>query len=219
MNAAASTSTVTRLFEGRRIVIEAPTAGVILSAWRKGRWYEEPLLAHLRSLKLRGLAVDAGANVGNHTLWLALVCGLQVAAFEPLHAALLRRNLAANRLVHRVQVYEVALGRAADTAAHLGKGQLATGRGLIAVRTLDSFGLHGVVLLKADVEFMEPDVLRGGEQTIRRDRPIIVAEVHPGHEQALAEVLRPWGYERRRVFHGKGSPTPVEEWRSTQASP
>ena len=199
----------------RRMVIEAPAGGVILRAWRARRWYEQPLLDHIRQLKLTGLAVDAGANVGNHTLWFARACGLRVAAFEPILHELLRSNVRRNGLGSRVSVYPFALGTSEQTAEHLGKGALQVGCGDIPVRTLDSVGLEGVVLLKADVEFMEPAVLAGGEETIRRDRPIIFAEVHPGHEAALAAVLAPWGYVRIRRHRSKFVATPIEEWWSS----
>jgi len=208
-----TTQLVSLTLADRNVVIETPAGGVIASAWRAGRWYEAPLLEHVRGLHLKGLAVDAGANVGNHTLWFALACHLKVAAFEPLHAALLRANVERNACRDRVTVYETALGSGPAKALHRGKGELAVGTGTIPVAALDSFDLVNVVLIKADVEFMEPAVLAGGARTIQRDRPIIVAEVHPGHEQALADVLTPWRYVKTKRFHGKFSPTPVEEWR------
>jgi FkbM family methyltransferase len=201
-----------------RLTIEAPRGGVIARAWGAGRWYEFPLLEYIRSLRLRGLAVDAGANVGNHTLWLSRACGLRVAAFEPLHHAILERNVARNRAAGLVTIYRVALGAGTAAATHLGKGALRVGFGEIPVRTLDSFALGGehgpVALIKADVEFMEPQVLAGGAATIRRDRPIILSEVHPGHEAALAAVLRPLGYRRTQRFRSKFVATPIEEWRA-----
>jgi FkbM family methyltransferase len=196
------------------MTIEAPAGGVIARAWHAGHWYEAPLLEHIRTLGVDGLAVDAGANIGNHTLWFARACSLTVAAFEPLHHALLRGNVHRNGLDAQVNVYPFALGASATTALHLGKGALRTGSGAIPVRTLDSCELTGVALVKADVEGMEPQALAGGEQTIRRDRPVIFAEVWPGHEAALAAVLTPWGYRKVRRFYGRGgTPTPVEEWR------
>lgn len=207
------TKRVSLMLRGKRLTIEAPPAGVIARAWAAGRWYEHPLLDYIRTLRLKGTAVDAGANIGNHTLWLALACGLRVEAFEPLHGDLLTRNVTRNRAAPLVRIHRVALGASETAATHLGKGALHTGDGVIPVRTLDSFALPQVSLIKADVEFMEPDVFRGAEQTIRRDRPILFAEVHPGREELLAAVLRPFGYAKHRRFQSRFTWTPMEEWR------
>lgn len=196
----------------RTLTIEAPVGGVIARAWAAGRWYEFPLLEYIKRLNLKGNVVDAGANIGNHTLWFAVACNLPVVAFEPLHGDILSRNVQKNK-VPGVTIHKVALGAVDTTAEHLGKGALQVGAGTLPVRTMDSFGLQNVAMIKADVEFMEPDVLRGGERTIRRDHPIIFSEVHPGREALLAEVLSPWGYRLHKRFRSKFNPTPIEEWR------
>lgn len=63
--------------------------------------------------------VDAGANIGNHTLFFAKVCGAaEVHAFEPLRTifAVLERNVALNGLTN-VRCHNMALGAAAGRAA------------------------------------------------------------------------------------------------------
>lgn len=185
--------------------------GKIARCWQHGTFYEMPLLRHLHEQRFTGLAVDAGANIGNHTLWLAAVCGLDVAAFEPLTHEALAANVALNGL--NVRVEPVALGARDDTAVHTSAGRLTTGAGNLPVRTLDSYALTDVSVVKIDVEGMEPDVLQGGEKTIRRDRPVIVAEEHNQAEHdAIAAVLQPWGYRMTRRFHGRGQATPVGRW-------
>jgi len=207
------TERVTMPLGARRLELEAPAGGSIARTWKLGLWYEAPLLLHIQAQQFHGLAVDAGANIGNHALWLALACGLQVVAFEPLYHRLLARNVAQNGAGELVTVHPCALGIGEQLAEHVGKDALKVGAGTIPVRALDNFDLRGVVLIKADVEFMEPDVLLGGERTIRRDRPVIYAEVHPGHEAALVAVLAPWGYVQTKRFHSQQNATPVEEWR------
>jgi hypothetical protein len=53
---------------------------------------------------------------------------------------------------------------------------MATVESGIVVRTLDSYGLDGVSILKVDVEGYEEDVLRGAVDTIRRCQPVIFFE-------------------------------------------
>lgn len=190
--------------------------GKIPACWRAGKPYERPLLEHIYAERFRGVAVDAGANIGNHTLWLSGVCGLDVVAFEPIKHAELSRNVALNGLNRRVQIAPVALGANAGTALHVGKGRLDPARGALPVRRLDDYDLNDVVVIKADVEGMEADVLAGGEGTINRCRPVIFAEEWgPSEHEALAAVLEPWGYQMVKRFHGKDSATPVGRWDPT----
>lgn len=186
--------------------------GKIAGYWRRGKVYEGPLLTRIRRAGYRGVALDIGANVGNHTLWMAMVCRLRVVAFEPVEVRDLADNVALNGLRRQVRVEPAALGDQPGTAHHTGAGRLSPGGGL-PVRTLDSYGLRGVRLVKIDVEGMEPAVLRGGEMTIRRDRPTIWAEEHdqPEHD-AIAAVLEPWGYAMAQRLHRRGAATPMGRW-------
>lgn len=186
--------------------------GRIAGYWRRGKVYEGPLLERIWRRRYHGTALDIGANVGNHTLYLAAACGMRVVAFEPVQHAELRANVALNDFSPRVQVEPVALGDHDGTAEHVGAGRLRPG-GKLVVRTLDSYTVHNVRLVKIDVEGMEPAVLRGGEQTIRRHRPTIWAEEHNQAEHdAIAAVLEPWGYRMVQRLHRRGAATPMGRW-------
>lgn len=189
-----------------------------------GRPFEWPLLERIYEQRFTGTAVDVGANVGNHALWFAAICGLDVVAFEPVTVTELQANIDANGLDIRVE--PTALGATPGNASDRGirKGdpagdptdyedwgfnhKLDVGDGPIEIRTLDSYELEDVALIKVDVEGMEPDVLQGGIETIRRCRPAIYAEALVS--SPLATVLEPLGY--RRVARLKRG-TPLEEWK------
>src|SRR5690606_5148952 len=81
---------------GQRIRLQ-DRPGVISRAWKRGEPYESPLLEHIYLQGFRGLALDVGANVGNHALWLSVVCGLKTVAFEPIHHDALRQNVRLNQ--------------------------------------------------------------------------------------------------------------------------
>lgn len=183
---------------GSRYRIHDPGGGGrVAKILRTGTPYEAGVLGDMASLGLSGVAVDVGANIGNHSLWLAVVCGMQVEAFEPLpdNLAQLRRNVGLNQLDHRVRVHPVALGSHNSTAEHTGRGRLHTGTGDLMVRTLDSYQLSDVALLKIDVEGMETEVIRGGMDTITRDRPVIYAEAwDDAYRAATGALLEPLGY-------------------------
>lgn len=74
----------------------------------------------------------------------------------------------------------------------------------VSMRTLDSFELKGIDLIKIDCEGYEYAVLQGAEKTIRREKPCIIVEQKPGKgstygydDLAAVELLRAWGAELR----------------------
>lgn len=137
------------------------------------------------------LVVEAGANIGAHTVDLSRLVGQdgEVHAFEPQRIVFqtLCANLALNQCKN-VYARQVAVG--ADQGSTLVPAVEPTDRenfGGISLRSvefgdavpliaLDSLDLPACHLLKADVEGMEVEVIRGAEQTIRNYRPIMYVE-------------------------------------------
>ena len=192
---------------------EITADGRIGAVIESGKPYESELLEAIYEEGFAGVAVDVGAHVGNHSLWFSLVCGLQVVAFEPINFPALCANVAHNAAP--ILICPVALGAEPGWAHSAGKGVLRHGDGSIPVATLDQYGLRDVAVVKIDVEGMEPQVLRGAEQMILAERPVIFAEARTDEDHvAIAEVLDTWGYERIRRFASKSVASPVEEWRS-----
>jgi hypothetical protein len=68
----------------------------------------------------------------------------------------------------------------------------------VVLETLDAYVARTgrtPAVLKIDTETTEPDVIRGGVETIRTHRPWIVCEVlGSGRPQELAELMAPMGY-------------------------
>lgn len=161
-------------------------------------FYERPMLAALApSLRANDLVIDAGANIGNHTLFFAKILGCRVLAFEPVQqtADLLRENVRANGVDDRVRVIQMALGERGATArisssdpANLGGTTLAVDPGGdIRVTSLDEIEIdHPVRLIKVDVEGMDLAVLRGARRLLEHDRPWVLCEA--GTAKAFEEV-------------------------------
>lgn len=82
------------------------------------------------------------------------------------------------------------------------------GHGTIPVRTLDSYQLRGVAVVKVDVEGNEPAVLRGAVATLCRWRPTVWAECADRDVTDLAAVLKPLGYRVTRIYGA----TPMTVW-------
>lgn len=175
--------------------------------------YSESEVALWRQLvKPDAIVVDAGANCGAHTVALAgMVPKGAVLAFEPMRTMyhILCGNLALNGITNAV-AYHAAVGATAGTinvpavnfTLHENYGgislpayQQAPGNPVPLV-ALDAV-LPRIDLLKADVEGMEGDVIRGADRLIRECRPILYLENNPGENQgALIQQIAALGYEQ-----------------------
>lgn len=194
--------------------------GKLANCMRAGKPYERKLLEHIYSQGFSGVAIDAGAHVGNHTLWMSVMCGLKVVAFEPGRYDDLLRNIELNGLEEKVTAYKYALSDRSERLAYMGRGKFRPGpedKAIFETARIDDFKIEDVSLIKVDVEGMEPKVLLGAEETIKRCRPVIYAEEWgPDEHNAIAAVLEPWGYRMVHQFSGKESRTPVGEWKHSR---
>lgn len=162
-------------------------------------------------LRPGNVVVDAGANIGVHTLLMSRQVGDRgrVYAFEPQQTIfeILCANLALNGRKN-VSCRCAALG---DTAGQivvppvnydvesnfggLGLGSYQSGQ-TVPVVTIDSLDLPRCDLLKADVEGMELAVLRGAARTIEQFHPILYVENDRIESSpALIEYLLALGYK------------------------
>lgn len=173
----------------------------------RGNFYEVELLEALAGfLKPGDLVVDAGANIGNHTVYFSKVLGCRVAAFEavPSTFAYLKRNVAINQVEALVTAHNVALGAKASQATikhydenNVGGTSLQLGaEGDIPVRPLDELMAgEDVRLIKIDVEGMDLDVLKGASAIIEERRPWLVCEAATaGAFEPVREELERHGY-------------------------
>lgn len=166
-------------------------------------------LAALPHVGQRRHAVDIGANVGLWTRVMAADFG-RVTCFEPnpeTEEAFWLNNSQTTGVDSRVTLHRVALG------AEPGEVRLFTKRrstaftrvkddGDTAVeqRTLDSFNLADVDFIKIDVEGWEHNVVKGGIETIRRCKPVMIveqkpnnAELHGLKQYGAVNLLKKWG--------------------------
>lgn len=154
--------------------------------------------------------VDAGANIGAHTVYFCRTVGPQgcVHAFEPQRVIFqaLCANLALNSLQNG-HAHHAALGDAAgriavdtpDYAQENNFGGMPLGEWKdgeeVALMTIDSLDLAACHFMKIDVEGMEQAVIRGAQRTIERHRPLLYVENdRPEHAAALVRQLESLDY-------------------------
>ena len=118
--------------------------------------------------------------------------------------------------VHPVKLHEVALG---DEVGELriysvptssgGSYACDDGTNVAPLHRLDDYDLRGVDFVKIDCEGYEYFILRGGEETIRREKPAIIVEQKPGNaekygirQDEACRLLISWGAKQR--FESKG---------------
>jgi FkbM family methyltransferase len=190
--------------------------------------HDQPVLQKLVPyIKPRTIVIDAGAGIGDHTkFYLDRLDGEGVVvAFEPhpIQFECLKRNCP------KAFCYPVAVGETCGTTRlylepdWVGSSCLTkSDKGCLVERvTIDSIKALAfpVSLLKIDVEGCEPEVLRGAQEMILRDRPAIWMEVNP---QALAQQDHSQE-ELRRVVDSLGYQVaefypPGSDWNGCQGS-
>jgi len=164
-------------------------------------YYEKVMLNFIKDLGIKGTYIDAGANIGNHSLYFAKECKVKVVAFEPDpdNYKLLYENIKE----HNVEAFNIGLGSRQSRMGiekhydNMGMNRLITGDE-VDVLKLDTFELDNVGLIKIDVEGMEVDVLRGAKKTIEKYKPALFIETN--EPRKLLKLL-PIGYNFVQRFN------------------
>lgn len=201
-------------------------------------WYEDVLLEALFDRLLAaeadnfrgGIAVDVGANIGNHSLWFAARFA-RVVAFEPnpICIKLFEANMLMNG-ADNVHVFPVGLGDAAaemtfhsNECDNLGRSgvtgalaasatrsfpvRLERGDGILTDAVLGSLP---VLLVKLDVEGHEFPALAGLRDTLLRHQPLVLFESNRADgafgRDAIVAQLTQWGYRHFHVLEANSSP-------------
>lgn len=171
--------------------------------------------------------VDIGANIGNHTIFFAkFLNSEQVYAFEPYPAnfSTLAQNISLNHL--NVLAYEIALSdkegemilynSQSDNFGGFSLHNYSNGSSFVVknsvpVKTLDSYNLNDITMIKIDVENHENEVLEGAKETILRNKPIIFVEnLYHGYPNVCPnphphkKILESFGYKciERNILGG-----------------
>lgn len=159
----------------------------------------------------RRSAIDIGAHVGFWAVWLSKEFE-HVMCFEPMEE--FHRLLRWNMDTDNYTLFDCALGADMGFVSlkidpNFTGGTHIVGEGEIHMEALDTFDFQEVDFIKIDVEGYEYQVVAGGEETIKRNRPIMVVEQkgndakHYGQKpQAALKLLQSWGMKPIQVISG-----------------
>lgn len=177
---------------------------------RRASLYADKELQRIASLVGTGRSIlDIGANIGNHAVYFGtLMQARRIVCYEPQPdiVPILERNIALNDIPATVR--PVALGEVTGTMAMSDTREGNTGAtgfapdetGTVQAVRLDDEGHDAVDFIKIDVEGAEPAVIAGGMELIRRDRPMIMAEVLTEDvRRRIDEMLLPLGYGVKNI--------------------
>lgn len=191
---------------------------------------EPETLAWIDEFLKEGVLWDIGANIGLYTLYAALNPKVRAVAIEPSAQtfATLSRNIELNRMNARVQAFCLALDERSRIAnLHMAhseaghsmhafgtrqtvEGEITSGfeqatLGLSIDDLMRVDGIWAPDFIKLDVDSIEAAILRGGAQTLKRVRSVIV-EAYGERAGAAGPipVLTSFGFEEDPKFATMG---------------
>ncbi len=178
-------------------------------------FYEIELLEWLEKQTYRkGIFVDIGANIGNHTVFFSKILSRETWSFEPYKPAYdsLQANILANDL-NNVTLFNIGLSdsdsfgdmQIQDTG-NIGTAtvtRLNKSKGSIQLKSGDEIlkNAKSISLIKIDVEGFEINVLNGIKRAIEKHSPSLLVEcMHSAEFTKIINFLEPLNYAPRAVF-------------------
>lgn len=152
-------------------------------------FFEERELFALKSLVVSGgTIIDAGANIGNHSIFFSKYFNADtIVPFECNSVAIevFKTNIELNRCKNiNIEYLGIGLSDTSSLGAvsrtnmnNLGAtSYILAADGDISFNSIDNFNFVNVTLIKVDCEGMDLSVLKGAAETIKRCRPILFFE-------------------------------------------
>ncbi len=181
---------------------------------KTGYYYEGGMLDFIKAEIPKGLMIDCGANIGNHTLYLAKYCATNVIAFEPFAETfeVLVKNIFQNK-INNVLPYNLGLSNESKEVCMLLESESNVGMAKIvnegelnaSVICFDErypILTEPLTLIKIDCEGYEEKVLKGMIKTITQHKPALFIECQTLVEyNTITATLVPMGYMPIKKFN------------------
>lgn len=156
-------------------------------------FYEVLMLEDIkRKIPPNSVFVDAGANIGNHTIYFSNICDAKkIYSFEPRKdlCKVMIRNLEINKAIDNVELYGCALGdglykvdiniknKKKLAMSHAGQStKITTNVYPMDYALFDR--VRKIHLIKIDVGGVEMEVLNGSKKIIQRDSPVLYIQTY-----------------------------------------
>jgi len=183
----------------------------------KGTYQYNKIIAAVERCNGRSFAIDIGANVGLWSRILAIYFR-RIAVIEPILENM--ECLLSNVTSGNIDIYLSAIGRYKETlklrltpniaTASVSDNDLPIENDEIEIpcKPLDDFNFTCADFIKIDVEGYENNVIKSGEFTIRKYKPVIVVEQkkrtvkYDGYKFAAVSTLASWGMDIAWEDHG-----------------
>jgi len=173
-------------------------------------YYEFAMLEFIRTNIPKGVMIDVGANIGNHTLFLAKYCATKVLAFEPFPATfeVFATNMIQNKMVN-VEPCGFGLSdkiegvQMKSVEGNAGMNKIdSEGDVIVFVAPLIYTDKEPITLIKLDCEGYEEKAILGMIETIKEHNPALFIECQTSTElNAVSKILLPLGYEQKQRFN------------------
>ncbi|WP_069651124.1 FkbM family methyltransferase [Caloranaerobacter ferrireducens] len=207
-------------YEGKRVQFYLPdykTDYIQKTIANSYMFYEEQMLQDIKNkLPKNSVVIDVGANIGNHSLYLALIVGAKkVYAFEPQKHVfdILEKNVQINQLDKVIEMYNVAVGNSKGKVNvnrvdinNLGASRVELSRdGEIEIDSLDNLlfnKLKKLDLIKIDTEGFEEYVIKGAMQLITKFKPYIYVEAGTKEDyHKISNLMYSLNYKVEKKFN------------------
>lgn len=185
-------------------------------------WEPHLFYFYQKFIKPDYIIIDGGANIGFHSIQFAKLAPQgTVYCFEPqpLIFNVLSTNILINGCSDVIKQFRLGLGESIGQELKMTplKEQIFSehcinygGRGLtegdegeeeVQLTTIDSLNLSKLDFIKLDVQGFELNTLKGGESTIKANKPLMFIENYPDSEQdqKVINLVKEWGYEVYRL--------------------
>ena len=159
----------------------------------------------------KGIFLDIGSNIGNHTLYCFSNDLIQFAyCFEPVQDTfqILQKNISINNLQNKVKLFNVGVGESQGKAQiksyninNTGSSQLKiSSEGNIPIISIDDIKFEqDISFVKIDVEGFELNVIKGMLNTIKTHKPTIFIEIRNQFFNEINKYLQDIGYKYIKI--------------------
>lgn len=189
--------------------------GNVTKTIKKGRFYEQKFLRYISKQNIKGVYVDVGANIGNHTLFFGLFTeATKILSFEPHPKVfkILKENIKNNKLSNKVTAYNAALGEKngkcsieIEPSDEVGGSRVVEGADIDQWK-LDKFLNENIALIKMDVEGFEKYVVKGALKILKTSKPELFIELtNKKQYEEVYGIIKNYGYMPIAVFNNSAT--------------